>query len=605
MTDKPRIQALSSGIMLGDGLTNVVANLGTDRDKAAHSYYVGTTTPPHQLMAAYRTSWLAAAIVDNPPEDETRNWRFWRADKDQITKIERLERKLDLKNSVMRARVSARLFGGAAIYMNTGGRDQASPLAPGREEIRSLVVLSCLVLRPKEIIKDIDDPYYGKAKIYTLQGSDGKQVEIHASRLVVFLGKQLPGEQSALATDQNGWGDSILESTLTVVTQYDSAMANMSSLLYESNVDVVRFAGFAELLQDERNDALVARRMRTMATMKGINGMLAIDKEDEYDRKGATFSGIPELIMKIQESAAGGANQPVTRIFGRAIAGLSGSGDGDERVYFDSIKQAQENDIGPALSICDECIIFQAIGSRPEEIYYEWAPLRQSTAAERADVFSKTASGLRALAGTQVGEIIPIDALSDAAVNEFTEQGILPGLDQAIEKYGTLAEQILPPDNLPSSTAFGDAEPRSLYVSRKVTNAAAILKHYASQGLTGLVDASKMHVTITYSSKPVDWMAMGQAWNSRLTVEAGGPRLTEAFGQQKDTAVLAFLSSDLKWRHDDMVENGASWDWPDYQPHITIAYDYTGDIESIEPWTGEIQLGPEIFETINENWKDE
>ena len=281
------------------------------------------------------------------------------------------------------------------------------------------------------------------------------------------------------------------------------------------------------------------------------------------------------------------------------MAGLSGSGDGDERVYYDRINQSQENDIGPAMAVLDECIIWQALGSRPSDIYYSWAPLRQSTAAERADVFSKTATALRALAGTQAGEIIPIDALSDAAVNEFTEMGVLPGLDQGIAKYGTLAEQGLPDEVITGVTGFGDAAPMPLYVSRKVTNAAAILKHYAEQGLTGLVEPGKMHVTVTYSSNPVNWMEMGAAWNSRLTVEAGGPRLTEAFGQQKNTAVLAFLSSDLKWRHDEMVEKGASWDWPEYQPHITIAYDYNGDIETIKPWTGEIQLGPEIFETID------
>lgn len=429
-----------------DGIVNVLANLGTGRDKAAHNQYVAECIPPHQLLAAYRSSWLAGAIIDYPAEDSTRNWRNWRAQKDQITKIEALEKTLGLKSMVTKALIDSRLYGGAAIYINTGESNQAEPIKPG-VEIKSLVVLTRIVLRPKEIVKDINSVYYGKAEIYTLQTSNGTSVEIHASRLVIFVGRELPGDAGSAEMVNDGWGDSILESAIATVRQYDSAMANMSSLMFEAKVDVFKFEGFAEMLADERNDPLVTRRLQNQAAMKGINGAVVIDMKDDYQQKSATFSGAPEIIMKIQESAAGSAGMPVTRLFGRAIAGLSGSGDGDERVYYDRIGQSQENDIGPAMAVLDECIIRQALGSRPNDIYYSWAPLRQSTAAERAEVFSKTATALRALAGTQAGEIIPIDALSDAAVNEFTEMGVLPGLDQGIAKYGTLAEQGLPIDN--------------------------------------------------------------------------------------------------------------------------------------------------------------
>lgn len=589
-----------------DGLKNVVANLGMGRDKASHATYAVAQLTPQDLLNTYRASWLAAAIVDYPSEDATRNWRNWRAKEDQITKIEELEKSLGVKGLVNEALISARLYKAAAIYINTNDADQSSPLKPGKE-IRSLVVLSALVLRPKEIVKDISNPYYGKAEFYTLNTAD-KQVDIHASRLVIFLGRKLPGDTGNIGAFTDSWNaDSVLEAAVETVHQYDSAMANMSSLMYEAKVDVFKFKGFAELLENTANDALLTRRLQTQAAMKGINGAVVIDMEDDYQQKSATFSGAPEIIMKIQESAAGAAGMPVTRLFGRAVAGLSGSGDGDERVYYDRISNVQGTDIGPAMAVLDECMIVQALGSRPPEVHYQWAPLRQTTAAERADVFSKTATAARALAGTNAGELIPLDALSDSLVNELTELGVLPGLDQGIAKYGSLSEQGLPEGGEeepvePDPSAFGDAAPRPLYVSRKVKNAAAILKHYAEQGIGNLIEASDMHVTITYSRDPVDWMKMGAAWNSRLTVEPGGPRIMEAFGPDRDTAVLAFASSDLTWRHGEMVGNGASWDWPDYQPHVTIAYEFGGDIEQVKPWLGAIELGPEIFETIVENW---
>jgi hypothetical protein len=46
-----------------------------------------------------------------------------------------------------------------------------------------------------------------------------------------------------------------------------------------------------------------------------------------------------------------------------------------------------------------------------------------------------------------------------------------------------------------------------------------------------------------------------------------------------------------------MREAGASWDWPDYQPHISLSKAPV-DLSKIEPYRGEIVLGPEIFEEI-------
>src|SRR5690606_8493883 len=135
------------------------------------------------------------------------------------------------------------------------------------------------------------------------------------------------------------------------------------------------------------------------------------------------------------------ARTPEMRLIVRSAAELSGSVNVDERVYYDRIGDIQCHDIGEPIALLDECIITQALGERPAEIYYEWAPLRQRTEAESAEMFGKYATAARALAGTNSGEIVPIDALSDAMVNALTEIGVLPGLESAVEEYGSLAEQ--------------------------------------------------------------------------------------------------------------------------------------------------------------------
>lgn len=439
MSEKPRVRVSSNGTFINDGLSNIVANLGTNRDKAAHTTYVDNFLSDYDLNTVYRQSWVARDGVNFPAEDATRNWRNWRAEKEQISKIEALESELGLQSKMLRALKMARLYGGSAIYINTGESKQDSPLRPGTE-IQSLVVLSKSDLRPKEIIKDIDSPYYGESEYYTLTtGKAAEGVQIHASRLVILSGSDtltgLTGEFS-----QNIWGDSVIQAAYDALTQRDSTMANIASLVFEAKVDVFKFAGFAEML-DQNRDGDVLRRAHLQAAMKSINGAVAIDGEDDYDQKSASFSGLPEVIAKFQEEVSGAFGIPVTRFFGRSAAGLSGSGDGDERVYYDRIGQDQRLRIGPAMRVLDECIITQALGGRPPEVFYDWAPLRQMNESERAEILSKTATAARSLAGNAAGEIIPLDALSDSVVNALVEMGAMPGLEQAVVKYGTLSEQ--------------------------------------------------------------------------------------------------------------------------------------------------------------------
>lgn len=90
----------------------------------------------------------------------------------------------------------------------------------------------------------------------------------------------------------------------------------------------------------------------------------------------------------------------------------------------------------------DECLIRSALGSRDEDIHYTWAPLWGMSEKEKAEVFKTKADGARAIAGNGTSPpLMPIEALSDALVNELVEDGSLSGLEAAIDEYGKLSEQ--------------------------------------------------------------------------------------------------------------------------------------------------------------------
>lgn len=436
-------------IEVNDSLTNVVANLGTGRDKAASSQYCFTQYEPQQLIEAYRGAWLPRAIVDIPAEDATRKWRQWKADAEQIGKIERLEESLGVSRRIEEALKMARLLGGAALYISTNEKDPTKPLRPERiKELRGLPMLTKMDLTAGQVVRDIESPYYGNPEYYNLKRKDGQaEVKIHASRLIILEGRAIPdgsitGYQDAPLAGgySNWWGDSVLQSAMQSLLDHDSAVANVVSLIFEAKVDVLRFDGFSNLLNCDQG-MMATKRMTLMAAMKGINGALVMDKADEYESKSASFSGLNELIERFGYLVAGAAGIPATRLFGRSSAGLSGTGDGDERIYYDRVNHEQASKISPAMRLFDECLIHVALGARPEGVWYEWRPLRQVSEKERADIFKTTADAARAIAGSQAGELIPLDALSISLVNELVEQGVLPGIEESTSLGERQAEE--------------------------------------------------------------------------------------------------------------------------------------------------------------------
>jgi hypothetical protein len=119
-----------------------------------------------------------------------------------------------------------------------------------------------------------------------------------------------------------------------------------------------------------------------------------------------------------------------------------------------------------------------------------------------------------------------------------------------------------------------------------------------------LVPAEEMHVTIVSSRDPVDWLKMGADWQSSedgtLVVPAGGPRIVEKLGEK--ATVLQFANSGLSYRHMRLVAEGASHDFPDYIPHVTLSLSpQTVDLSTVKPFTGSLTFGPEIFERRKED----
>lgn len=213
---------------------------------------------------------------------------------------------------------------------------------------------------------------------------------------------------------------------------------------------------------------------------------------------------------------------------------------------------------------------------------------------ERDDESFRDAYGdgyIRTSAGTQ----------ADATAEEETKRDLepVPANDDEPEASEPPAKAV---------TSFAADDPRSLYVHRKLLNAADVIAWAREQGFPATLRADDMHVTIAYSRRPVNWLKMGGIWgwtgdSAEHLVSPGGPRLVDRIGGEGAIA-LHFHSGHLEQRHREMRDAGASWDFDAYLPHVTITYD-AGDVDltAIEPYRGELRFGPEIFEPLQEDWQ--
>ncbi|MEP0316768.1 MAG: phage portal protein [Hyphomonas sp.] len=608
---------------VSDSLRNLASGLGYERDKAAQAEFHFTAMGEAQLEAMYRGDWTAGKAVDIPAFDSVRNWRNWQAKNDQIERIEAEEKRLNLRSKLLEAMVLGRLYGGGALVMGIGTDDPMKPVnldAIKQGGLRYVHVMSRYDIVSGEIRLDPEDEWFGEPEYYQLNTEKGAIYHIHPSRVVIFTGSR----RVSRTREVEPWGDSILEKIRDAVANAARANHAIAQLLEEAKLDVIKVPNLMSThLASNEATARLTERFRTAMSIKSSTNALVLDDEESYEQKQVSFTNMPEVLQQYMLVVSGAADIPATRFLGQSPAGMNATGESDLKNYYDRVSSEQELTLTPALSRLDEVLIRSAEGARDKAIHYVWAPLFQKDGKElseieknRSETFNKwSASGL-----------VSDQVLGKVAENAMIESGQYPGVEAAIEEFGSKAEEFDPeagdlndPDD-PANPAepeldpetgepVADAAPRTLYVYRKVLNGKALVAWAKRQGFKSTLKASDMRVTIAFSRKPVDWLKAGTTWagdeDGKLVIKPGGPRIVEPLGP-KGAVVLHFASNDLVWRHEDIRRSaGASWDWDDYQPHITITYQGAEDIDfsQVKPFTGKIELGPEVFEEVVENWE--
>jgi len=135
----------------------------------------------------------------------------------------------------------------------------------------------------------------------------------------------------------------------------------------------------------EGRDALVVKRLKLAHEMKSIINGIALDKEDEYDKKTNSFTTLPDIDDRAIQKVSGASGIPVTRLLGISPAGQNATGESDMLNYYDNVQSTQENGLRPHIDWMDSIVTASAT-SDIESFEYEFKPLKQLTELEQASV---------------------------------------------------------------------------------------------------------------------------------------------------------------------------------------------------------------------------
>ena len=318
--------------MLTDTLTNLVANMNTGNDKRALSKFTGKGRMDRtQLEALYREDWIAGKIIDIIADEMTREWRQFtdsEMDSDKVKELTKEENRLKVKYKFNEAKKWARLYGGSLAIMNiegTGEPHEPLDLESIKEgSLKSLTVFDSENAQYAEI--NNTNPMEENFLLPDTYRLSNTSVSIHHTRILRFDGQLLPYNELKI---NRYWHDSVINRIYDSLVNAGIANNSAASLLFESNVDVIKVKNLMTMLSSDEGSKQLTDRFFLAKVLKANNNMTLLDSEEEIVKNNVTFSGIDSMLDRFMTIISAASDIPATRLFGKAPVGMNATGESD------------------------------------------------------------------------------------------------------------------------------------------------------------------------------------------------------------------------------------------------------------------------------------
>jgi phage-related protein (TIGR01555 family) len=391
-----------------DAFSNQLARLGfgTPNLMEGTEYPLTRLTQNYQLMnSLYRSHWIIRRVIDTIPEDMTRNWITitTQMDPDMVRRIDKIWRVRKVKSKILQGLKWGRLYGGAVgLIMIEGHQDileqplDFDMIMPG--SFKGLMIMDRWsgVSPNLARVDDIDDPDFGLPESYKVTTEDGKTMDVHHSRILRFIGRELPQWERIAEMD---WGASEVEVVYDELKKRDNTSANIAQLVFLANLRVLKMGDLGETLAitDTKAQSDLYNTLQAQNWLMSNMGMHILSKEDSFETHQYSFGGLNEIYESFMMDMAGASMIPVTKLFGRAPAGMNATGESDMQNYYEVVQQGQETSLAPILDKLLPIMCMSEFGAIPDDLDYRFDPIRTPNDKEIAELADKKTTSIAAV----------------------------------------------------------------------------------------------------------------------------------------------------------------------------------------------------------------
>ena len=381
-----------------DAFSNALARLGagTPNLMEGTSYSMQRLTRDYNLLnSLYREHWIVRQIVDIIPSDMLKNWITLTTEVSPalLKKVDLELRRTQLIQKLKTGLQWGRLYGGAigVIVVHGQGDNMDEPLdlrrvMPG--DFCGLLIFDRWnnVSPSNETVEDVRDPEFGLPKYYTVtDDATGEMVNVHYSRVVRFIGDELPYWEAKTEQD---WGASVVESIFEELKKRDNVSWNIAQLTFMASLRVLKMADMGQMLAatDEITKGELYRTIEAQNWLMSNMGMQIIDASDDMQSHQYTFGGLSDVYKQFMMDIAGAARIPATKLFGRSPEGMNATGESDLQNYYDMIAQEQEAKLRPILNKILPVLCVSTFGAVPSDLDFEFDPVSEPSDEQRTEL---------------------------------------------------------------------------------------------------------------------------------------------------------------------------------------------------------------------------
>lgn len=318
-------------------------------------------------------------------EEATRKWieiKSKSEDKGKADKIKELEAEFDrlgVRAAFKTISEQDSWFGRAHLYLDTGDTNDrpelVKPLGDGgkltkaklkKGELRALKTVEPVWCYPSRY--DAQDPLkdsWYRPDVWFVNGK-----EVHASRLLTFVGRPVP---DLLKPSFSFGGLSLTQMAKPYVDNWLQTRQSVNDLIQAFSV-MVLMTDLQGLMQT--GGVELDKRIQLFNNYRNNRGVMVLSKNDEdFKNVAANISGLDKLQAQAQEHICSVAQIPLVKYTGISPSGLNASSEGEIQVFYDREHAYQEYFFTPHLNTVFKMAQINIWGQVDEDLMYIYKPL--------------------------------------------------------------------------------------------------------------------------------------------------------------------------------------------------------------------------------------